>query len=110
MAVFLPQTPMNSTSAARLSVMSLVDETHSGVRGRSGQPALPENAGSDACGGCGTGARNRRTATKTVGCRVSGGPGSYAVTACLSSLLVTWMLRGLAASRTGMVRVRTPAE
>ncbi len=33
----------------------------------------------------------------------------YAVTACLVSLLVTWMLRGLAASRTGMVRVSTPA-
>jgi hypothetical protein len=33
----------------------------------------------------------------------------YAVTACLWSLLVTWMLRGLAASRTGMVRVSTPA-
>jgi hypothetical protein len=32
-----------------------------------------------------------------------------AVTACLASLLVTWMLRGLAASRTGMVRVSTPA-
>jgi len=30
------------------------------------------------------------------------------VTACRSSLLVTWMLRGLAASRTGMVRVNTP--
>jgi hypothetical protein len=25
------------------------------------------------------------------------------------SLLVTWMVRGLACSRTGMVRVRTPA-
>jgi hypothetical protein len=35
--------------------------------------------------------------------------GYYAVTACLRSLLVTWMLRGLAASRTGMVRVSTPA-
>ena len=34
---------------------------------------------------------------------------NYAVTACFWSLLVTWMLRGLAASRTGMVRVRTPA-
>ena len=34
---------------------------------------------------------------------------SQAVTACLVSLLVTWMLRGLAASRTGMVRVSTPA-
>ena len=33
----------------------------------------------------------------------------YAVTACCRSLLVTWMLRGLAASRTGMVRVSTPA-
>ena len=32
-----------------------------------------------------------------------------AVTACLRSLLVTWMLRGLAASWTGMVRVSTPA-
>jgi hypothetical protein len=32
-----------------------------------------------------------------------------AVTACLVSLLVTWMLRGLAASWTGMVRVSTPA-
>jgi hypothetical protein len=32
-----------------------------------------------------------------------------AVTACLVSLLVTWMVRGLAASRTGMVRVSTPA-
>jgi len=35
--------------------------------------------------------------------------GYYAVTACFWSLLVTWMLRGLAASRTGMVRVSTPA-
>ena len=35
--------------------------------------------------------------------------GSYALTACWWSLLVTWMLRGLAASRTGMVRVSTPA-
>ena len=35
--------------------------------------------------------------------------GGYAVTACLLSLLVTWMLRGLAASWTGMVRVSTPA-
>jgi len=35
--------------------------------------------------------------------------GNQAVTACLVSLLVTWMLRGLAASRTGMVRVSTPA-
>ncbi len=34
---------------------------------------------------------------------------SYAVTACARSLLVTWMLRGLAASRTGMVKVSTPA-
>jgi hypothetical protein len=34
---------------------------------------------------------------------------SQAVTACLVSLLVTWMLRGLALSWTGMVRVRTPA-
>ena len=34
---------------------------------------------------------------------------NYAVTACFWSLLVTWMLRGLAASCTGMVRVRTPA-
>jgi hypothetical protein len=32
-----------------------------------------------------------------------------AVTACLVSLLVTRMLRGLAASWTGMVRVSTPA-
>ena len=32
-----------------------------------------------------------------------------AVTACFWSLLVTWMLRGLAASWTGMVRVSTPA-
>ena len=49
----------------------------------------------------------------------SGQPGNWlarrrtsrrqAVTACLRSLLVTWMLRGLAASWTGMVRVRTPA-
>jgi hypothetical protein len=37
-----------------------------------------------------------------------GGPG-YAVTACLVSLLVTWMLRGLAFSWTGMVSVSTPA-
>jgi hypothetical protein len=36
-------------------------------------------------------------------------PGSYAVTACFWSLLLTWMLRGLAASWTGMVRVSTPA-
>ena len=36
-------------------------------------------------------------------------PGHYAVTACFWSLLVTWMLRGLAASWTGMVRVSTPA-
>jgi hypothetical protein len=36
-------------------------------------------------------------------------PGSYAVMACFWSLLVTWMLRGLAASWTGMVRVSTPA-
>ncbi len=36
-------------------------------------------------------------------------PEGYAVTACLRSLLLTWMLRGLAASRTGMVRVSTPA-
>ena len=36
-------------------------------------------------------------------------PGGYAVTACFWSLLVTWMLRGLAASCTGMVRVSTPA-
>ncbi len=35
--------------------------------------------------------------------------GGQAVTACLVSLLVTWMVRGLAASRTGMVRVSTPA-
>ena len=35
--------------------------------------------------------------------------GNYAVTACFWSLLVTWMLRGLAASWTGMVRVSTPA-
>ena len=35
-------------------------------------------------------------------------PGDYAVTACFWSLLVTWMLRGLAASWTGMVRVSTP--
>ena len=35
--------------------------------------------------------------------------GDYAVTACLWSLLVTWMLRGLAASRTGIVKVSTPA-
>jgi hypothetical protein len=35
--------------------------------------------------------------------------GDYAVTACFWSLLVTWMLRGLAASWTGMVRVSTPA-
>ena len=35
--------------------------------------------------------------------------GSQAVTACLRSLLVTWMLRGLAASWTGMVKVSTPA-
>ena len=35
--------------------------------------------------------------------------GSQAVTACCWSLLVTWMLRGLAASCTGMVRVSTPA-
>jgi len=34
--------------------------------------------------------------------------GSQAVTACLRSLLVTWMLRGLAASWTGMVKVSTP--
>lgn len=40
------------------------------------------------------------------GCRA----GNYAVTACFWSLLVTWMLRGLAASWTGMVRVSTPAE
>ena len=33
----------------------------------------------------------------------------YALTACLRSLLVTWMLRGLARSWTGMVRVSTPA-
>jgi hypothetical protein len=32
----------------------------------------------------------------------------YAVTACLWSLLVILMLRGLAASCTGMVRVSTP--
>jgi hypothetical protein len=32
-----------------------------------------------------------------------------AVTACLVSLLVTWILRGLAASWTGTVRVSTPA-
>jgi hypothetical protein len=37
------------------------------------------------------------------------GQGNYAVTACFWSLLVTWMLRGLAASWTGMVRVSTPA-
>ncbi len=36
-------------------------------------------------------------------------PGNYAVTACFWSLLVIWMLRGLAASWTGMVRVSTPA-
>ena len=35
--------------------------------------------------------------------------GDYAVTACFWSLLVIWMLRGLAASWTGMVRVSTPA-
>ena len=35
--------------------------------------------------------------------------GGQAVTACLVSLLVTWMVRGLAASWTGMVRVSTPA-
>ena len=35
--------------------------------------------------------------------------GSYAVTACFWSRLVTWMLRGLAASWTGMARVSTPA-
>jgi hypothetical protein len=40
------------------------------------------------------------------GCRAAGG---QAVTACLVSLPLTWMLRGLAASRTGMVRVSTPA-
>ncbi len=33
----------------------------------------------------------------------------YAVTACFWSLLVTSMLRGLAASWTGIVRVSTPA-
>jgi hypothetical protein len=47
------------------------------------------------------------------GIRSAPGPdaadGDYAVTACLLSLLVTWMLRGLAASRTGMVSVSTPA-
>jgi hypothetical protein len=37
------------------------------------------------------------------------GVGNYAVTACFWSWLVTWMLRGLAASCTGMVRVSTPA-
>ena len=39
-----------------------------------------------------------------------GPPGlaGYALTACFWSLLVTWMLRGLAASRTGMVSVSTP--
>jgi hypothetical protein len=36
-------------------------------------------------------------------------PGNYAVTACFWSLLVICMLRGLAASWTGMVRVSTPA-
>ena len=48
--------------------------------------------------------------------RLPGGPvpvmarqEDYAVTACCWSLLVTWMLRGLAASWTGMVRVSTPA-
>ena len=36
--------------------------------------------------------------------------GGYpAVTGCRSSLVAIWMLRGLACSRTGMVRVRTPA-
>jgi hypothetical protein len=34
---------------------------------------------------------------------------AHAVTACRSSLLVIWILRGLAASLTGMVRVSTPA-
>ncbi len=41
--------------------------------------------------------------------RASGTQLSYAVTACAWSLLVIWMLRGLAASRTGMVKVSTPA-
>jgi hypothetical protein len=40
----------------------------------------------------------------------AGGAGAgQAVTACFWSLLVTWILRGLAASWTGMVRVSTPA-
>ncbi len=70
-----------------------------------------------------------RSVRKSLACRASGCPDlpglgppaarrphagdaravNYAVTACFWSLLVTWMLRGLAASCTGMVRVRTPA-
>ena len=42
-------------------------------------------------------------------CRVIPRQDGYAVTACFWSLLVTSMLRGLAASWTGMVRVSTPA-
>ena len=41
-----------------------------------------------------------------AGCWIQG---NYAVTACFWSALVTWMLRGLAASWTGMVSVSTPA-
>jgi len=44
-----------------------------------------------------------------AGAPASHDAGSQAVTACLVSLLVTWMLRGLAASWTGMVKVSTPA-
>jgi acetyl-CoA acetyltransferase len=54
-------------------------------------------------------------AARTAGCaaaragRAAIPDQGQAVTACLASLLVTWMVRGLAASRTGMVRVSTPA-
>jgi hypothetical protein len=47
----------------------------------------------------------RRTSAARAGAFSRG----QAVTACLWSLLLMWMLRGLAASCTGMVRVSTPA-
>jgi hypothetical protein len=66
----------------------------------------------------------RRAAVRDGGLRFPGGiarlrpggpcrnaaAGDYVVTACFWSLLVTWMLRGFAASWTGMVRVSTPTS